>query len=348
MATLAHVGIASAFEEISPHPGARAMGMAGVFGPQADDCSAVWYNPGGLQRADMIQRDTTVEYGTLPYSNSANEYEAANALKFACGYWAENDRRRGVGVAYATLYRLGFNVDRLVQPLGTQTFGVTDVTYRQLSGWLSTALNAQLALGGTLDFVWTDVDCSYRTCVDYGPMALGASFGAALDVIRTPSRRIAVSGVWRTRAALRYYNTPDSGIGTVLDEYAPDRPQTLGVGVHAQFAMRTAAINTNATLEHVSWSSASAPQSTSPDFNKIGVGAEMIMPVMDNVSVAARAGLTTARADHGDARADVYALGTGISWGTGHGFDVALERRVRKDSLTDQINHVSISYSWQH
>ena len=346
-AALAYAGAAPAFEETTPHPGARAMGMAGVFGPQADDCSAVWYNPGGLPRPDMIRRDITVEYGALPSSTSNREYQAASALKFACGYWAANDGRLGVGLAYATLYRLGFNIEEVAQPLSLKTFGPTDITYRQASMLLSTALNQQLAVGGTLDFVWTDVDCSYDTCVDFGAMALSASFGAAWDMVRTPSQRIAVTGLWRARAALRYYDTPGAGIGAVLDKYVPDRPQTFGIGVHAQFSTRYAAVNGNATIEHISWSTASASRAPSPDFNKLGAGGEILVPISDGASFAVRAGVTSARADHGDVSANVYALGTGITWGSGHGIDIALERRTRKDFASNGINHVSMSYSWQ-
>lgn len=347
MASLAHAGVAPAFEEVSPHPGTRAMGMAGVFGPQADDCSAIWYNPGGPVQANMIKRDSTLEYGAIPFSNSAREYETANALKFACGYWSTNDRRIGIGISYATLYQLGFDVTDFVQPLSLQTFGATDVTYRQASLALSTPLSKQLAIGGSLDFVWTDVDCSDVTCVDFGPMAPGAAFGATLEVARTPSRHVTVSGLWRTRAALRYYDTPSSGIGTVLEHYIPDRPNTLGIGVHAQFSMPAAAVNTNASLERIAWSAASAVRAPSPDFNKLGVSGEIIVPLSDALSVAVRAGASHARATQGDDTASIYALGTGISWGNGHGMDIAFERRIHKDATIDEIDHVAISYSLQ-
>ena len=344
---LAQLGAAQAFEEVSPHPGSRAMGMAGVFGPQADDCSAVWYNPGGLTRMGMIQRDATIEYGALPSTGAGREYAAANALKFACGYWAANDGRFGAGVAYATLYRLGFDINQAVQPLSLKTFGATDITYRQTSILLSAALNDQLSVGGTLDLVWTSIDCSYESCVDFGSMAPGASFGVAWDVVRTPTRRIAVSGLWRTRAALRYYDTPTSGIGAVLDQYIPDRPQTLGAGVHAQFSTRYAAVNVTAAIEHISWSTAAASRAPSPNFNKLGVGSELIMPVANGVSIAARTGITHARADARGASSNVYALGAGITWGIGHGIDIAFEQRVHKDFSNDEIGHTAIAYSWQ-
>lgn len=344
---LAQLSAVQAFEEVSPHPGSRAMGMAGVFAPQADDCSAIWYNPGGLTRADMIQSDVTLEYGALPSTNAAREFAAANALKFACGYWAAKDGQLGAGFAYATLYRLGFDINQAVQPLSLKTFGATDITYRQASVLLSAALNDQLSVGGTLDLVWTSIDCSYESCVDFGSMAPGASFGVAWDVVRTPTRRIAVSGLWRTRAALRYYDTPTSGIGAVLDQYIPDRPQTLGAGLQTQFSTRYAAVNINATIEHISWSTASAPQAPSPDFNKLGVGSELIMPVANGVSIAARVGLTQARADTGGASSNVYALGAGITWGIGHGIDIAFEQRTHKDFSNGEIGHISIAYSWQ-
>lgn len=336
---------ALAFEEAAPHPSARAAAMAGVFVAQADDCSAIWYNPGGLQRADMIQRDATIEFGALPATDSTREYGSVNSLKFACGYWALDERQLGIGVAYTTLYRLGFDIAEYVHPLSLETFGVTDVTYRQASVLLSMPVNAQLAAGGTLDFVWTGIECSYEVCEEFGPLGLGGSIGAVLDVERTPSRRISVGGTWRTAAALRYADAPDSGVGAVLDQYMPDRPQSLAAGAHGQFALRNAVVNTNLTIERIWWAAASAARATAPDFTKFGLSGELLRPVSDRLSIAARAGAT--RASGSDRDANVYALGAGLMWDRHHAVDLALQWRAFTDSTTEETEHVSISYSWQ-
>lgn len=348
MAACAVSGGASAFEAAAPHLGTRAMGMAGVFAAQADDCSAVWYNPGSLQRADMIQRDTSIEYGSVPAIDAARGYVSADALKSACGYWAVGGRALGVGIGYATLYRLGFDITETVQPLSLQTFGATDVTYRQASILFSAPVNARLAIGGTLDFLWTDIDCSNDTCVDFGPMGLGATFGAVLDITRTPERRIAAGALWRTRATLRYRDTPDSGVGAVLDDYIPDRPQSFGVGLHLQHSLRHAVVNSNATLEHVSWSAASSARAPSEDFDKLGASAEVIVPAADRVSVAARAGVSRARAARGETDVDIFSIGAGVTWGEGHGIDIALQHRAASGSSDEEINHASVSYTFQN
>ena len=124
---------AFAFEAYVTNPGTRAMGMAGVFAAQADDSSAIWYNPGGLARANIIKRDFTVEWGGIAAANAQHGFSDAQALKFAGAYAGDvwDMPVLGAGVAYVVPYELSFDVTQRVSSLSAQTYGDITATYRQ-------------------------------------------------------------------------------------------------------------------------------------------------------------------------------------------------------------------------
>ncbi len=71
-----------AYEQYFTYPGTRAMGMAGAFIGQADDSSAVWYNPAGLMQPNGPTFDATAEYGKLPKRDNDGKYGSESNLKF--------------------------------------------------------------------------------------------------------------------------------------------------------------------------------------------------------------------------------------------------------------------------
>ncbi len=73
----------SAYEQYFTYPGTRAMGMAGSFIAQANDSSAVWYNPAGLMQPGAPKFDLTAEYGKVPQRDESGKYGSDNSLKFA-------------------------------------------------------------------------------------------------------------------------------------------------------------------------------------------------------------------------------------------------------------------------
>ena len=164
----------NAFEAYLTNPGTRAMGMAGVFAAQADDSSAIWYNPGGLARANMVKRDYTVEWGGIPAANAQQGFRDETALKFAGAYAGElwGMAALGAGVAYVVPYELSFDVTQRVSPLSARTYGDITATYRQISGLIATRLRPDLAVGATLDWVWVGMQCAQSPCVDRRQVAL--------------------------------------------------------------------------------------------------------------------------------------------------------------------------------
>ena len=340
---------ANAFEAYVTNPGTRAMGMAGVFAAQADDSSAIWYNPGGLARANMIKRDYTVEWGGIPAAHAQQGFGDVQALKFAGAYAGElwDEPALGAGVVYVVPYQLSFDITQRVSPLSTRTYGEITATYRQLSGLLATPLGPDLAVGATLDWVWVGVRCEQSPCVDNGPAGLGMSLGATYELARRKDWSTTLAAVWHSRAALGYRSEATSGIGTQLGDYLPDRPQSLHFGVGLQIPARTAVWNTNVGIERRWWSEAAGALAPADNFTRMGIAQEALIPLSVGRSLAVRLGFVQAQADGGQDRVTILAAGLGVSFAGHHAIDLAVERRVLKSALNDEAQHGSLSYSWQ-
>lgn len=336
-----------AFEAYVTNPGTRAMGMAGVFIAQADDSSAIWYNPGGLVRANMIKRDYSVEWSGIPAANDKKKFSNDQALKFIGAYVGDFLDRSilGAGIAYMVPLELSFDITQRISPLSARTYGGITATYRQVSGLMAARLHSDLAVGATLDWVWIDVQCEQSPCVNYGPAGLGMSLGATYEVARHKGWTATLAAVWHSRAALGYGTEATSGIGTQLENYLPDRPQSLHFGAALQIEVSNAVWNTNADIEKRGWSKAAGIFAPTNDFTRMGIAEEILIPLSQERSVAVRLGW--AQADGGENRVTILAAGLGYSFAEHHSVDLAFEHRDLKRALDSEAGYASLSYSWQ-
>ncbi len=97
----------SAYEQYFTYPGTRAMGMAGSFIAQANDSSAVWYNPAGLMQPGAPKFDLTAEYGKVPQRDESGKYGSDNSLKFAS--IAGSFEKYHMGLSYFKPYQTNKN-----------------------------------------------------------------------------------------------------------------------------------------------------------------------------------------------------------------------------------------------
>lgn len=347
-------------ESARAYPGTRAMGMAGVFTAQADDASAIWYNPAGPKHYPGIARDMSVEVGTLPLVSlvpnalrgEQQDLAGITRVKFIAAYWnglpqTELTRRTGFGIAYVEPYANELFVDEARTAVDATPFGNVELTYHQVSGQLARTVTPTLSLGVTGDFLWTDAQClQFSPCVENGPAGFGVSAGALFEVAHSERRTVNVGLMFRSRASLNYKSLPESGLGTVLEAYVPDRPASVSLGVNVQAPATWAALKVNVDVEHIAWGSAAEYRLYLTDYTAVGISGEAIIARDEGVSVALRSGLRAA-IPRTDAGPDV----TGISIGAGYGFsrrhmlDVALEARK---SGGQQVMLWSLSYSLQY
>ena len=336
-----------AFEAYATNPGTRAMGMAGVFIAQADDSSAIWYNPGGLARANMIKREYSVEWSGIPAATEQLKFSNDQALKFIGAYAGDlwDKSTLGTGVAYLVPLELSFDIAQRISPLSARTYGGITATYRQLSGLMAAQLRPGLAAGATLDWVWVDVRCEQSPCVNYGPAGLGMSLGTTYEVARHKDWTTTLAAVWHSRAALGYGTEATSGIGTQLENYLPDRPQSLHFGAALRIGVRNAVWNTNVSIEKRGWSKAAGIFAHANDFTRLGIAEEVLIPLSQGRSVAVRLGW--AQADGGENHVRISAAGMGYSFAKHHSVDIAFENRGLKSALNSEASYASLSYSWQ-
>jgi len=154
-------------EEFFTTPGTRAMGMGGAFVAQATDSSALWYNPAGLGFSKGI--DVTLDYGDVVAAKGHDDgsisadgyYTSEKEIKYlAYNMW-------GFGMAYFRPYNFYAGANNLlsggVEPIHT--------SYTELKMGYGFALGEAIAVGGTLDVIYTELscdDCFDAEQVDYG------------------------------------------------------------------------------------------------------------------------------------------------------------------------------------
>jgi len=353
----------AAFEIFENHPGTRAMGMAGVFTAQADDSSAIWYNPVGPKHYAAIKQDFSVEWGALAARGIANNDSAEAAelarsdatLKFA-GLYRNGWRGDagvddvGFGFAYFSPYEFTTFVAAPRNPVDATPFGRITARYRQVSAAINKNVSQHASLGATLDGVWTDIDClDFSPCVQHGPYGFGASVGMLYDIAKTQNFSVTLGMTWRSRSALGYDTQATSGIGTVLTNYLPDRPEARAIAISVKRPTRVALLNANLSYEQKRWAAAS---DTALDLANVGVwgaGVEALVALNGGDNVSLRLGAKHGTPTNGDDNSfNIWASGIGYGFAHRHAVDAAVERRVNGGENKSSTTVWSLSYSLQY
>lgn len=356
-----------AYEPYVLQPSTRAASMAGVFSPQADDSSAIWYNPAGLKRAESISSEVSIDYAqqatrsvikpTATTSEMSEYGEEMNGLRFAAGYidrlpfLTKSNDRWGTGIAYFTLSRLTINVDEPQSDINSDPFGLVTAVNRQVSWLIGVSLTSKLSFGGTIDYVWSDIDClEFSPCVDNDPAGAGGSLGLLYDIYNGESVNVKISGMWRSKADIGYDSMPSSGIGTVLEQYIPDRPETYNLGVNLQLPVSWAFININFIAEQVLWSKAAGEKQPLPDYTNWGIGSEWIFALAQSSSFALRAGYRQSDSNETNKLPGFQTMAAGIGYFfyKHHSIDLGYEYRDADFDNNNTSSTLSISYSLQY
>lgn len=350
-----------ALEAIEPSPGTRAMGMAGVFASQADDSTGIWYNPAGPKHGHRLRQELSVELSasptlelTLPDGATPAAGFGGNetAVRFLGGYRAgldlNDDQATGFGVAYMRLYDAATYVDVPRSLLDSVPFGRVESVYHQVSGALNRSVSSRFTVGASIDALWTEIDClDFSPCVDNGPSGFGASLGALYDIVKSSERTITASATWRSRADLAYDSLPSSGIGTALESFLPDRPQSISVGVGIAQPLTWAHLRGNFVYETRDWSGAGSNAAPLSDYSGWGVGGEMMFAPQLGRTLALRVGLRQMIPDGAGEDVGVMAAGAGYGFAGRHAVDAALERREGGGPANEENTAWALSYSMQ-
>jgi len=339
-------------EEYAAYPGSRAAAMAGVFTAQADDSTAIWYNAAALAQYDFVKGDATLEFGQRPVSDNGS-LSTESFLKYAAAYSRLNlpnfqKTPVGIGISYFSPIKLTRHIDAPQSLVNDNEFGNINTTYHQISSMATVAVGRSLSFGATLDFIWLSIDCvNYSPCVDNGPTALGSSLSTMLNLIDNKSIKIQMAATWRTKAKLAYRSTPQSGIGTVLIDYVPDRPDSKTLGFNLQIPSTWVLINTNIIYERVAWSSSIERGDLLNDFQNVGASVEFASLTGSGKTYSLRAGskLSENRRS-GEIDIGIVAMGIGYEVKRTHVIDIAYVY-TKFRHLKNNAQIWSLSYSWQ-
>ncbi len=348
-----------AFEAIEPSPGTRAMGMAGVFAPQADDSTAIWYNPAGPKHGHGVRQEVSAELTDaaaleIPMAGGAVSGfdKGETSLRFVGAYRAgidpDDKQATGFGLAYLRLYDAAVYVDAPRSLLDSTPYGRVESVYHQISAALNRSVSHRFTVGASLDVLWTEISClDFSPCVDNGPNGFGGSVGALFDIIKTEERAVTASAMWRSGADLSYDSLPSSGVGTVLENFLPDRPETLSIGVSVKQPLSWAHLRGNVVYEMRDWSGAASSDAPLSDYSGWGVSGEMMSAPQIGRTLALRLGLKQMQADDAGDDVKVLAVGVGYGFGGRHAVDAAVERRDGGGAAQQENTAWSVSYSIQ-
>lgn len=349
---------AVAWEAIEARPGTRAVGMAGVFSAQADDSSALWYNPAGPRHREAINIDVSLDWGQIPVgalsrTSESVGYAETTTTKFAGFYHAglpliRESASWGVGIAYFRPYETQVYVDAPRSLVDSAPFGRINVALHQASAGISRIISPELTVGGTVDFLWNETDClEFSPCVDNGPSGWGSQIGVLYDLLQHKGSMLTLGAMWRSKASLTYDSTPRSGLGTVLESYLPGRPTATSMALSIQSPTRWALVKANMELEKKSWSGASASNESRANYVTVGASGEGIFVIGDGQTLALRMGRRNAQTNDGaSGNVNIAAAGLGYGFSQRHIVDLACERR--NNERQGKATLCSVSYSLQY
>lgn len=352
---------ATAFEFNVNLPSSRAMSMAGAFVAQADDSSAIWYNPAGMQLHSLITNDVTLESGrnlTPKLESDINEgvsYDTSSALKYIASYTKKipfvekNTLNLGAGVAVIRLYSLAINVNERSSAIdSTQTFGIVDADYYQSSIAVNKKLGSTISVGATLDFIWTNVRChTFDRCVKNGPTGFGYTLGYMHNIFSDLDNVLRLGLVWRSNVDLSYSSIPEHeyNLTVALEDYLPGRPQQLELGASWQYSTTFALINSNVAFGKSEWSKQVVDNQPETDYSYFAMGNEWVFSVAKNRSLAFRLGYRYSDPENPKLGSSItsYTLGGGTNLTEKIYFDVAIEQRALDKEKLDMLT-MSVSY----
>jgi len=291
--------------------GTRAFSMEGAFVGQADDSSALWYNPAGLVQKNIPEVDLSVQ--TLSPDNATG----ANAYDMTSGSWSTHKEYAGIGINYV-------NYDYPTVKTGTGTTAVTTYGSDTAEYSLGFATNFGLsrfslgATGGVIDYSSKQSGVKNEHSKQF-------VFGALLKVLDFD----------RFTLSLGVANRPQETYD-ILKDIA--NPESKEYGLNAKIITGYPIIGLNVQQDNVSYNYSdisSSQKYLDNGYKATAFGAELTFPFTENFTFAFRAGhresswdkhsiapgaLNTSTLYYGDVSSTSYGLG--ISIGQHFAFDV--------------------------
>lgn len=349
-----------AFEAFVSHPGSRAMGMAGIVGAQANDATAIWYNPAGILHQTAADNDLSIEIARQTRQTTEDQLESHNDLLFLGGFmgnlaiYSEKLTHAKVGFAFLKPQRLKISIENSSNNLSEPENIFIDLDYRQISALFSYRINPRLSLGSTFDTLWVKPEClNSNICVKKPMLGFAPSFALDYHWHLSNRMKLAVSSVWHLRARMEYDNPDSALIGRSVFNSVPGRPDRKNVNFHAQIPAASFIVNTNINFGYSAWEESVRDNprlARGSNYKNFGIGFEILLPLKTH-SLAIRTGYSVNQP--GDpllySKVSTFAFGFGWSVDRNLFIDFGLQNRQldidqRKKSENTQLMSVSLSY----
>lgn len=315
----------------------------------------------------MSATEFTLEVGDVPNDNSGKEYVDTGRIKFMGWHtdhlpFSKKHNEFGLGLGLYTPFHLTAFINEPLFNGSEEKFGDIDIIYQQYILAAAYALSSRLSVGGSLDVIATNIDCrNYASCVENGPLGIGGSLGVIYKWLDRENLIVKVGGTWRARARINYSEVPERGIGHVLHDYVPDRPENRNLGVHISSYESWGVVNTNFIYEQTLWANAIkkvVSDKEGSDYHRFAVSNEIVFPRGQSNSWALRTGISSSQPQNKSLYPVINAvtMGSGLSLARTHFIDFGIEYRVLSlpdnplSGLSSQKyegQFVSLSYSWQ-
>lgn len=280
-----------AYEWYFSYPGTRAMGMAGAFIAQADDSSAIWYNPAGLRQKGLTIVDFTADYGEIPKTDNSGNYGKSNEPKFLslAGYY----EKWSVGISYFKPYNISINIpdiptgSRRNTPIGIVDNSIGFVTFAAARKF---GEEDSLSLGVSVDYPsesdkekeYEGTKHMFRTSKGFRP-----SIGMLYNLLETDYFSARIGGVYRsgnnTEISEAYSKT---AVTSLIDKYILGMPPSMGGGINISSPVLYFLLNANACYEVIEWSKVRG----ATDYQRTSYGGELTTSISEKYSISFRGG----------------------------------------------------------
>lgn len=236
--------------------GVRAFGMEGAFVAQADDSSALWYNPAGLAQPTMPKFDLTIQ-------SLSTDVSGAGSYDMIQSSWAFNFKHVGLGLNYVN-YDYAFD-----------KYEITEFSFGLGTNFGTEVFSLGFSLGGI-----NYSDSSAGEEDDAGQFA----FGALAKLVNTEkfSLKLGITGRPQSDYEGDYYTS-----ATIY------RAKSSEFGLNAQIVTGLPVVNVNIQYDDIeySWSDVDASYSwMDHGLTATTLGLELTFPFSEYFSLSVRTG----------------------------------------------------------
>jgi len=230
---------AHADEILLPWPSSpRTASLAGTFAAGTTDSDGIWANPARLASRASKRVDVSISRGH-PISQFRDSESAAGENLVTVAVSASMStvnlpvvEKIAVGVGKSNPISVLRSISQAPSVVNARPYGRIQVDYEVLPVGIALRSRSGFIVGAAVESVFADVKClDFSQCLPNGPAGRGWVLGAALDEWETETSRWNFSSTWRSGAALEYRDANANGLGSAIEQSAPNWPATWEFGL---------------------------------------------------------------------------------------------------------------------